>query len=244
MSIRSLLSRRAFFSDTRSVMGGLALSGAWLAPVGNAPAPARINGTRPSAGEALRRLLEGNERFAGDAALHPGRRPEDFLRLAGGQTPIAVILACADSRVPPEIVFDQGIGDLFVVRVAGNYVTGAGASVKGSIEYGVAELGAPLIMVLGHSQCGAVKAAMKSTDTHTVLPGSINDLVSSIKPAVLAVGGKPGNPLENAIQANVQGGVEALKMLQPILAPRVAKGELKVVGAMYELSSGKVTLLG
>ena len=128
--------------------------------------------------------------------IHPGRKPEDFAALAEGQAPIAAIIGCADSRVGPEVIFDQGVGDLFVVRVAGNIVSGAGPSVKGSIEFAVAELGVRLIMVLGHSQCGAVKAAIQHIDANDALPGSIGDLISPIRPAVLAAKGRPGDKLE------------------------------------------------
>jgi carbonic anhydrase len=243
MSIRSQFPRRVFLNWVGPALGGLTLSSALPRAFAHPSTPAPGQGGKKNADSVLRQLLEGNGRFAGGRAIHPGRTPEDFRRLASGQSPIAVILSCADSRVPPEIVFDQGLGDLFVVRVAGNYVTGAGASVHGSIEYGVAELGAPLVMVLGHSQCGAVKAAIKSVEAHHPLPGAIDELVNRIKPAVLAAQGRPGNPLDNAIRANVSRSVEALKVMQPILAPRVRKGEIKVVGATYELSTGKVTMI-
>jgi carbonic anhydrase len=193
--------------------------------------------------DVLPRLMQGNERFAKGAIEHPGRKPSDFQPLAAGQSPIAIIVGCADSRVAPEILFDQGIGDLFVIRIAGNYVSGAGPAVKGSIEYGVAELGAQLIMVLGHSQCGAVKAAIQHIHDHDSLPGAINDLVNDIKPAVLESQGKPGDPLENAIVANVRRSVKTLNALAPIVGPRVAKKEVKVVGATYDLATGRVTLV-
>ena len=128
---------------------------------------------------------------------------------------MAAIVGCADSRVAPELVFDQGVGDLFVVRVAGNIVSGAGPTVKGSIEFAVAVLGARLIMVLGHTQCGAVKAAIEHIDSNDALPGSIGELIDPIRPAVTAVKGKPGDKLENVIRANVLMGVEKLKSLDP-----------------------------
>ena len=109
----------------------------------------------PPADEAIQRLLEGNQRYVKGETTSPRRSPGDFRPLVEGQRPMAVILGCADSRVPPELLFDQGVGDLFVVRVAGNVVSGAGPPVKGSIEYGVAELGVSLVMVLGHTECGA-----------------------------------------------------------------------------------------
>jgi carbonic anhydrase len=188
----------------------------------------------------LARLLEGNQRFVRGQLLHPGRRPEDFAALAEGQAPLAIIVACADSRVAPELVFDQGIGELFVVRVAGNAVSGAGPIVKGSIEFAVAELGAKLIMVLGHSQCGAVKAAIEHIDANDVLPGSIRELVDLIRPAAAEVRGKPGDTLTNAIKANVKLGVERLRGLDPIIAKVVTTGNVKVVGATYDLKTGAV----
>jgi carbonic anhydrase len=193
-------------------------------------------------GEVLRKLLEGNKRFMKGETTAPRRKPEDFSKLAEGQTPLAVIVGCADSRVPPEILFDQGVGDLFVVRVAGNVVSGAGATVKGSIEYAVAELNVSLVMVLGHSQCGAVKAAVKHISDHDSPPGAIAELVSAIKPAVVKAKGEAGDALENAIKANVGIGVERLKSLEPILAGQVKQGRVKVVGGVYDLRTGEVTV--
>jgi carbonic anhydrase len=172
-----------------------------------------------------------------------GRKPEDFAADAAGQAPAAIIVGCADSRVAPELIFDQGVGDLFVVRVAGNVVSGAGPLVKGSIEYGVAELGARLIMVLGHSQCGAVKAAIEHIDSNDKLPGSIGELVELVKPAVIAARGKPGDKLTNVIRANVERCVARLKGLDPIVAKLAQKGELKIVGATYELKTGVVEVV-
>jgi carbonic anhydrase len=197
----------------------------------------------PPSDEVLRLIKEGNARFASGSATHPRRTPADFKPLAQGQAPIAAIVACADSRVTPEILFDLGIGELFVVRVAGNYVNGAGTSVKGSIEYAVAELGVSLVMILGHSQCGAVKAAIRHIHDKDALPGAINDLVNAIKPAVLESQHMPGDPLENAIRANVHRGVQRLNGLDPIIAPAVKTGKLKVVGAVYDLASGKITMV-
>lgn len=196
-----------------------------------------------SADQALRELLDGNARFVKGQPSSPRRSPEDFRSLAENQYPEAVIVSCADSRVAPEILFDVGVGDVFVVRVAGNVVSGAGVTVKGSIEYAVAELNVPLIVILGHSNCGAVKAAMKHIDAKDSLPGAINGLVELIKPAVTQSKGAPGDALENAIRKNVEIGVEKLSELQPILAPRIKDGKLKVVGAVYDLRNGAVTLL-
>ena len=217
------------------------------------PASSRLNAAEsqeePPAGsrsvnadEALRQLLAGNHRFTTGEPLTPRRSPQEFRSLAHGQFPEAVIVSCADSRVAPEILFDVGVGDIFVVRVAGNVIDGAGASVKGSIEYAVAELNVPLIVVLGHSGCGAVKAAIQHLNDRDSLPGSINGLVDLIKPAVAQSKGLAGDPLENAIRQNVAIGVERLRRLEPVLAPRVKEGKVKVVGGVYDLSTGGVTL--
>ncbi len=221
---------------------GLAIGAAGAVLSANEPAIGQ-----PAAGRGpdavLARLREGNRRFVNGRLEHPGRRPEDFAPLAEGQAPVAAIVGCADSRVSPELVFDQGVGDLFVVRVAGNLVSGAGPALKGSIEFAVAELGVRLIVVLGHSACGAVKAAVQHIDANDTLPGSIRDLVELIRPAAASVRGKPGDKLENAIKANVASGVERLKGLDPILSGFVKTGELKVVGGVYELRTGQVDWL-
>lgn len=198
----------------------------------------------PAPDAVLAQLLEGNKRFmAGTPSLLTRRRPEDFASLAEGQAPSAIIVACADSRVAPELIFDQGVGDLFVVRVAGNVVTGAGPVVKGSLEFAVAELGARLILVLGHSACGAVKAAITHIDKKDALPGSIEGLVDVIRPAVGDASGQPGDKLENVIRANVRKCVQTIKHLDPILSKFAGSGELKVVGGVYELKSGQVQIL-
>jgi carbonic anhydrase len=210
----------------------------------NPTAQARTQGAAARAPDAvLARLLEGNKRFVDGKLIHPGRAPADFEPLAEGQAPLAIIVGCADSRVPPEVIFDQGVGELFVVRIAGNIVAGAGAPVKGSIEFAVAELGARLIMVLGHGACGAVKAGIAHIDANDALPGAIRDLVDLMRPAAQAVRGQPGDKLENAIKANVKQGVEVLKGLDPVVAPLVKTGELKVVGAVYELRTGTVRMV-
>jgi carbonic anhydrase len=193
--------------------------------------------------DVLKSLIEGNKRFVEGKLAHPGRTPKDFLALAEGQKPLVAIVGCADSRVPPEVIFDQGVGDLFVVRVAGNIVSGAGATVKGSIEFAVAELGCRLIMVLGHSACGAVKAAIEHIEASDALPGSIGDLINPIRPVVKTIKGLPGDKLTNAIKANVLEGVKRLEGLAPIISKMVKSGEVKVVGGVYELSTGKVEMV-
>jgi carbonic anhydrase len=197
----------------------------------------------PTAEESLKQLMAGNARFASGETHNPRRKPEDFRAVAEGQNPIAVVVACADSRVSPELLFDLGVGDLFVIRVAGNVVDGAGVTVKGSIEYAIAELNVPLVVVLGHTNCGAVKAAVKHIDQKDSLPGGINGLVELIKPAVAKTHDEPGNIYDNAMRENVRMGVQKLLGLEPILAPRVKAGTVKVVGGVYDLRSGKVELL-
>ncbi len=226
----------------RDVLRLSALAAAGFSRVARASA-ADKPATTVGADEALARLLEGNKRYVEGNLVQPRRRPEDFKALAEGQTPLAVIVACADSRVAPELLFDQGVGDLFVVRVAGNVVSSGGAAVTGSIEYAVAELGVRLVMVLGHSQCGAVKAAIKHLEAKDALPGSIGELVDAIKPAVLAAKRNPGDLLDNAIKANVERGVTRLKGLEPILAGAVRLGKVRIVGANYDLRTGKVMVL-
>lgn len=192
--------------------------------------------------QVLHELLEGNDRFATGHPSNPRRSPEDFRAVAAGQNPVAAIVACADSRVPPELLFDMGVGDLFVVRVAGNVVSGAGPAVKGSIEYAIVELNVTLVMVLGHSRCGAVKAAVEHIEHKDSLPGAINELVELIKPAVTRAKTMPGDDIDDAILENVKVGVDRLTALEPIVAPRVKEGRVKVVGGVYDLTSGRVTL--
>lgn len=238
MRIPKQVSRREFVRLS-GLAAGVACSG--LAVTGRA---ANEEPVRRDPDSVLARLLKGNQRFASGQPAHPRRKPEDFQPLAKGQAPLAVVIGCADSRVAPELIFDEGVGELFVIRVAGNVVSGAGASVKGSVEYAVAELGVRLIMVLGHSECGAVKAALKHIDANDALPGSIGDLVDTIRPAAAAKGMPPGSALDFAIKRNVERGVERLNNLPPIVADGVKKGEVKVVGAVYDLRSGKVAVLG
>ena len=178
--------------------------------------------------------MAGNRRFVSGAPRSPRRTPADFSRLAGGQTPEAVILGCSDSRVPPEILFDQGVGDLFIIRVAGNVVTGAGPVVKGSMAYAVVELGCPLILLLGHSGCGAVKAALQHKGEP--LPQSIADLVALVQT-------DSQTDLDQAIVANVRAGVARAKDFDPSISKLIAAGTVKVAGAVYDLKSGQVKVV-
>ena len=154
---------------------------------------------------------------------------------AKGQKPFAMLVSCADSRVPPEILFDQGIGDLFVVRAAGNIADTVGL---GSLEYGHAVLGAPLVVVLGHEYCGAVDAAVKGHE----VPGHIADVVRHIKPAVEKSKGEI-DMLNAAIDYNVRDVTAGLSERSALLRDAVTSGKLKIVGARYDLDSGEVTLV-
>ncbi len=160
--------------------------------------------------------------------------------LVGGQNPYAGILSCADSRIAPEYAFDSARGDLFVCRVAGNF---ANDDTIASMEYAVAILGTPLIMVLGHDACGAVDATIKSLKDNTTLPGHLPSLVRSLTPAVKAASGRPGDPLDNAIRQNVTDNVAKLKSATPILNSAVEQGKLKVVGGIYRLRDGRVEMI-
>ncbi len=185
----------------------------------------------------LAALMAGNQRFATGASLHPRRSADRRVEVSGAQQPFAAILACSDSRIPPEIIFDCGLGDLFVVRVAGNLVDDV---VLGSLEFAVLALGVELVMVLGHTRCGAVIAATEGSEP----PGHINALVERIGPALAwARGGSAGDLVDATITANIEMNAAALRASEPILAPRVADGRLHVVGARYDLDTGLVRIL-
>jgi carbonic anhydrase len=219
--------------------GGLAASLA-LARTGFAkeskPPPKPQNQISPNG--ALDRLMKGNARYVEGVS-----RRHDFLHerdaLVGGQNPYAGILSCADSRVAPEYAFDSGRGDLFVCRVAGNF---ANDDTVASMEYAVAILHTPLLLVLGHESCGAVSSTITSLKDNTTLPGHLPSLVNSIAPAVKASMDQPGDKLENAIRRNVVDNVAKLKSATPILSSAVEQGKLQIVGGIYRLRNGSVEL--
>ncbi|MEH2271157.1 MAG: carbonic anhydrase [Nostoc sp.] len=184
---------------------------------------------------ALQKLIEGNQRFVDHHPQYPDQSELRLHEVAQAQHPFATILSCADSRVPAEIVFDQGIGDIFDVRIAGNIAT---REAIGSIEYAVVLLGSPLLMVMGHERCGAVTAAVQNES----LLGDIGTFVKAIKPAVKKVKGQPGDAVENAVVANVQYQIERLKRSQ-LLTEQVRSGKLKIVGGRYDLDTGRVTII-
>ena len=232
-------SRRAFLGSGLAVAGGVLTAG-------TLPADAAVQGHRleaapTSAAAALRRLQAGNARFVTGRTKSPGRYNARRAELAEGQAPFAIVLGCSDSRVPPEIVFDQGLGDLFLVRVAGN--TAADPIVIGSIEYSATILGSVLVMVLGHDDCGAVKAAVGVATKGTTLPGDLNSVAQPILPAVEAVRSQPADAIvDAAIQENVRRAVAGLSAV-PLLADLIAKNELTIVGAEYRLKTGRVDLI-
>jgi carbonic anhydrase len=184
---------------------------------------------------ALQKLIEGNQRFVQHQPQYPDQSAARLQEVAQAQHPFATILSCADSRVPTEIVFDQGIGDIFDVRIAGNIAT---PEARGSIEYAVTLLGSPLLMILGHERCGAVTAAVQNQ----TLLGDISTFVKAIKPAVARVKNQPGDAVDNAVVANVQYQIERLKR-SPLLSDRLKSGKLKIVGGRYDLDTGKVTII-
>lgn len=219
---------------------GLAALGATMLPTEGA----RAATTPQTPDAALKALMDGNARFVAEQKKGgSGRGTARRLDLTEGQFPFAAILSCADSRVPVEVLFDQGLGDLFVVRVAGNAVGLADHNVIGSLEYGVAVLKAPLVMVLGHSNCGAVDAALKTIKDNSELPGSIEHLVDNLRPAARKILGKPGDALAAATEANVQVAVARLRASHPILAPAADKGTIRIVGAVYDLHDGLVRMV-
>jgi len=189
-----------------------------------------------TADEALKELKAGNERFVKGKAARHNQDLKRVKAVVAGQKPEAVILGCADSRVPPEVIFDEGIGDLFVVRVAGNI---AEPATTGSIEYAAEHLGVPLIVVLGHHKCGAVKA---TAEAHGPAEGNIGEIVKELQPAVEAARAKPGKRglVDDAVHANVDVVKRQLTSESKVLEHLVHEGKVKIVTAVYDLDSGKV----
>ena len=186
--------------------------------------------------EHLRRLMKGNKRYVASHLIHPDQSSERRFVLKHGQHPFAVILGCSDSRVPPEVVFDQGLGDLYVVRVAGNVLD---QMIVASIEYAVLHVGVSLVMVMGHSQCGAVAA----TCNHEQLEGHLPSLTFALNSAFNQAKGQPGNLVENVTLANVSNVTEELKQTGAHFPEMVSEGKLTIVPAYYDIDTGKVNLL-
>ncbi len=201
-------------------------------------AVASDEGASITAEEALQKLLEGNARFASGNSSHPDQSLERRAELLSGQQPFAVVVSCSDSRVAPEVLFDQGLGDIFVIRTAGQVMDNASL---GSIEYAVEHLGTPLIVVLGHDSCGAVSATVQGGEA----PGHLGSIVEFIEPAVNEArqDGSESTVLNSSIDNNVKNIVDLLKSSEPILSEKVESNELTITGARYHLDSGEVEIL-
>ncbi|MEO8248983.1 MAG: carbonic anhydrase [Burkholderiales bacterium] len=231
------LSRRAVF---RTACGGtLGLAAA----LGFGQASFAADGKKSSLSpdEALEKLKKGNADFLADKQSSAPKDHDRRLEIARGQAPFAVLVGCSDSRVPPEVLFGAGLGELFIVRNAGNVVDTAAL---GSIEYGVAVLGAPLLVVLGHERCGAVDAAVSVVKKNATYPGSIGKMIEPIVPAVLMAAATQGlkdeDLLDAAVRENVRRVVGRLRDSEPLLIDPIKSGKLKVVGARYDLDDGRV----
>jgi carbonic anhydrase len=193
----------------------------------------------PSPDQALRRLMTGNQRYTMSRSTILSDLRARRQETANGQHPFAAILGCADSRVPVEVVFDHGIGEIFTIRVAGNTLNDL---VTGSLEFALEELHVPLIMVLGHQRCGAVKAAIDSVDSGKPAPGNIDAVIRSIRPVIASIGGQGDERLANGVWANVRAVVNQIKA-NPVVAGLTSERRLRVVGAYYTLGSGKVDIV-
>lgn len=197
------------------------------------PAPQKQNSSL-----SLRALIEGNTRFASAHSVHPDESLDRTHEVAEAQHPIAVVIACSDSRVSPELVFDEGIGDIFVIRTAGNII---GEIELGSVEYAVEHLQVPLVVVLGHERCGAVKALVD----HEVPHGHLQCIIDSLsqEPEIKAIPANDPDRLESCIRANINHGVNELLQQSSLLSNRVKQGTLKVIGARYDLDDRTVSII-
>jgi len=229
-----ILSRRSILTGACAcgLAAGHGVSGAFARAPNDAPR------TTLSPDQALNLLKTGNRSFVTDSPIRSVQGRARRLELARSQSPFAVLVSCSDSRVPPELLFGRGLGELFIVRNAGNTVDTAAL---GSIEYAVAQLGVPLVIVMGHERCGAVDAAVSLVRDNTMFPGSIGRMIEPIVPAVLEARADPGDLLDNAVLRNVRRTVQRLKTAsEPMLLRPLAAGRLKIVGARYDLDDGAV----
>lgn len=254
MGEKGSLSRRDFLKAGALSLGSLLLSGALegcarrtgkealpslvpATPVPATPAPTpRPQGSGIAAPSALQSLIDGNLRFASGKSTNPRWDSVRRNALSTVQNPIAVILSCSDARVPPEILFDQGLGDLYVIRTAGNIAGPAGLA---ALEYALEELGVPLVVVLGHQDCGAVAAAVHESEA----PGKVAAIIQQIRPVVDTVRAQDGELLTNSVDANIAAEVERLKSENALLVEYLARSYVEVVGARYDLDSGLVDWL-
>ncbi|SDO97007.1 carbonic anhydrase [Streptomyces sp. cf386] len=216
-------------------------SGSKATVVGAAATPSPSAGPSPTTPRAAYgRLLEGNKRWVAGALQRPNQGVDRRESVAAEQDPYGVIVSCIDSRVPPEMVFDTGLGDLFVIRTGGQVVAPV---VTGSVEYGPVTSGTPLILVLGHQNCGAVKAAYKALKDRKPLPGNLQSIVETLRPAYEAISkAKHADPVDAMIRVHAQQTAAGLRR-SANLAPLVKKGDLAVVSAYYSLDTGQVEVL-
>lgn len=236
-------SRRSFLSATSA--GGIGAAATMVlgtAALADAPAtgtaPARGGKTLLSPDQALALLKEGNRRFLTDSPVRRAVGRQRRLEIAQSQAPFAAYVTCSDSRVSPELLFGRGLGELFIIRNAGNTVD---TVALGSIEYAVAELGVPMVVIMGHERCGAVAAAVSVVRNNATFPGAIGRMVEPIIPAVLQAQGRPGDLIENSIRENVRRVAKQLRTgTDPLLLDPQRAGKLKVVGAYYDLDTGNV----
>lgn len=229
-------SRRSLLLGSGLAVGAGLLGGA--TPALATPSSSRAAPDGPVA--AFARLVAGNRRFISGRARHPHQSLDDLHDLAAGQHPFVITVGCADSRVSPELLFDQGLGDIFDNRVAGNIVDDL---LLGSIEFAVEEFGSPLIVVLGHERCGAITATINAIESGGTAPGHIGVIVDALRPIIEPVLDDPGDRVDNAVRANVHAQATQLVQRSELLAEHVHAGELRIVGARYDLDNGRVTLL-
>ena len=223
----------------RKFMGGVA-AGVLAAvgiPANLARAASPVAKTTLTPDQALRLLKEGNDQFRMDAPYRAAQGRERRIELARGQAPFCVLVGCSDSRVPPELLFGRGLGELFIIRNAGNTIDTAAL---GSIEYGVGVLGCPLIVVLGHEACGAVAAAVEVVDRNATFPGVIGEMIQPIIPAVLAARTQPGDLLDNAVRMNARRVAGRLKTQSTVLQEALRQDRLKIIAARYDIDDGDV----
>ena len=228
-------SRRSFFRS--ACCGSMGLAASMAAPQIFA---ADAKKTTLTADQALALLKEGNTKSLTDSPIRAVQGRERRLEIARGQTPFAVLVSCSDSRVPPEVLFGRGLGELFIVRNAGNTVD---TVALGSIEYAIAVLGVPLVVVLGHERCGAVEAALSVVEKNTVFPGSLNQMIEPILPAALIArssGAKGEELLDAAVRENIRRVVTRIRNSEPVLMNPIKAGKVRVVGARYDLDDGQV----
>ena len=206
-----------------------------------APTPTLRGPARLDAAAALARLVEGNQRYTAGQPLHPDQSIERLRSIGADQAPLAVVLTCADAQMPPELIFDQGLGDLFVARVAGNILSDV---LLGSIEYAVQHFQIPLILVLGHQGCSALSAAVESVTKGREAAGHAASLVDALRPAVEAARQQPDDVLDKAVRANITLMLKQLRTESPLLEEKLGRDELKLAGGYHSLDTGGVEMVG